>query len=129
MTKISRPIKTVLTDGKIVQGIGNAYVDEILYAAKLSPCSIIAKIPEEKITMLTKAIKLVLREAQAHILKNFPDTITEKERDFFKVHRPKRKNTPNGKTILKQRSPLEKLITPAGRSYLDKLSPSKDARW
>src|SRR6185312_15786516 len=28
LKKIGRPIKTVLTDGKVVQGIGNAYVDE-----------------------------------------------------------------------------------------------------
>jgi len=96
----NKAIKTVLQEGKVVQGIGNAYVDEILYAAKLSPFSIAAKIPEEKIAVLTKAIKKVLTEAEAHILKNFPDTITEKERDFLKVHRPRHKETLNGETIL-----------------------------
>lgn len=43
-------IKTVLQEGKVVQGIGNAYVDEILYAAKLSPFPVAAKIPEKKIS-------------------------------------------------------------------------------
>jgi formamidopyrimidine-DNA glycosylase len=100
LKKISRPVKTVLTDGKVVQGIGNAYVDEILYAAKLSPFSIAGKIPEENIKILTKAIKQVLTDAEAHIIKNFPDTITEKERDFLKVHLPKHKLTPNGEAIL-----------------------------
>ncbi|WDF78977.1 Fpg/Nei family DNA glycosylase [Mucilaginibacter sp. KACC 22773] len=100
LKKIGRPIKTVLTDGKVVQGIGNAYVDEILYAAKISPFSIANKIPEEKINILTYAIKQVLMDAEAHILKNFPDTITEKERDFLKVHLPKQKLTPNGEAIL-----------------------------
>ncbi|QEC74720.1 DNA-formamidopyrimidine glycosylase family protein [Mucilaginibacter ginsenosidivorax] len=100
LKKIGRPIKTVLTDGKLVQGIGNAYGDEILYAANLSPFSIAAKIPEAKIDTLTKAIKQVLTEAEAHILQNFPDTITEKERDFLKVHLPKHKLTPNGEPIL-----------------------------
>lgn len=100
LKKINKPIKTVLQEGKIVQGIGNAYVDEILYAAKLSPFSIAAKIPEEKIKVLTKAIPKVLKDAEAHILKNFPDTITEKERDFLKVHLPKHKLTPKGEPIL-----------------------------
>jgi formamidopyrimidine-DNA glycosylase len=95
-----KPIKIVLQEGKVVQGIGNAYVDEILYAAKLSPFSIAAKIPEQKIKTLAKAIPQVLADAEAHILKNFPDTITEKERDFLMVHLPKHKVTPKGEPIL-----------------------------
>jgi len=98
---IIKPIKTVLQEGKIVHGIGNAYADEILYAAKLSPFSIAAKIPAEKVKVLTEAIGKVLTEAEQHILKNFPDTITEKERDFLKVHLPKHQLTPAGETILK----------------------------
>ena len=100
LKKISRPINTVLTDGKVVQGIGNAFVDEILYAAKLSPFSIANKIPKKKIGILTKAINKVLIDAEAHIIKNFPDTIAEKERDFLMVHLPKHKLTPKGETIL-----------------------------
>jgi len=100
LKKKMKPIKTVLQEGKVVQGIGNAYVDEILYAATLSPFSIADKIPKPKIRILTKAIKQVLTEAEAHIRKNFPDTITEKERDFLKVHLPKHKLTPKGEAIL-----------------------------
>jgi len=100
LKKILKPIKTVLTDGKVVQGIGNAYVDEILYEAKLSPFSIASKITEYKINVLAKAIPQVLTDAEAHISKNFPDTITEKERDFLKVHLPKHKVTPKGEPIL-----------------------------
>jgi formamidopyrimidine-DNA glycosylase len=96
----TKPIKTVLQEGKVVQGIGNAYVDEILYAAKLSPFSIADKIPEQKIELLTKAIPEVLTEAEDHIRHNFPDTITEKERDFLNVHLPKHKLTPKGEAIL-----------------------------
>jgi len=95
-----KPIKTALQEGKIVQGIGNAYVDEIVYAAELSPFSIAAKIPAAKIGVLAKAIPQVVMEAEAHILKNFPDTTMEKERDFLKVHMPKHKLTPAGETIL-----------------------------
>ena len=100
LKKINKPVKTALQEGKIVQGIGNAYVDEILYAANISPFSIAAKIPEKKIDVLTKAIPQVLTDAEAHISKNFPDTITEKERDFLQVHLPKHKVTPKGEAIL-----------------------------
>ena len=94
-------IKTILTEGKTVRGIGNAYVDEILYAAGISPFSKAGKIPEPKIADLTKAINSVLTNAEQHISKNFPDTITEKERDFLQVHRPKQKETLSGEPILK----------------------------
>lgn len=97
----SRHIKTVLTDGKVVRGIGNAYVDEILYAARISPLSKADRIPKDRVDSLTKAIATVLIEAENHISGIFPDTITEKERDFLKVHLPKHKQTPAGETILK----------------------------
>lgn len=101
LKKLKKPIKTVLTDGKTVQGIGNAYVDEILYAARISPFSIASKIPDANIDILAKAIPAVLTDAENHILKNFPDTITEKERDFLQVHRPKQNETLSGEPILK----------------------------
>lgn len=99
LKKSSKPIKTAITEGKIVQGIGNAYVDEILYAAKISPFSKADKVPDKKIEDLTKAIHTVLTDAENHILKNFPDTISEKERDFLQVHRPKKKETVKGEPI------------------------------
>jgi len=101
LKKTSRHVKTVLTEGKVVQGIGNAYVDEILYAAKISPFSKADKIPENKVDDLAKAITTVLTDAENHIAQRFPDTITEKERDFLRVHLPKQKETPAGETILK----------------------------
>ena len=97
----AHPIKTVLTEGKVVRGIGNAYVDEILYAAKISPFSKANKIPENKVDVIIKAIQTVLAHAESHISKVFPDTITEKERDFLQVHLPKHQLTPTGETILK----------------------------
>ena len=101
LLKNSRRIKTVLTDGKTVTGIGNAYVDEILYEAKISPFSKANMIPKDTIDLLTKAIETVLTNAENHIMLNFPDTITEKERDFLQVHRPKQTLTLSGEQILK----------------------------
>jgi len=50
LKKTSHHIKTVLTEGKIVRGIGNAYVDEILHAAKISPFRKPIKYPTTKST-------------------------------------------------------------------------------
>lgn len=96
----AHPVKSVLTDAKVVRGIGNAYVDEILYAARISPFSKANKIPKSKVDDLVRAIPEVLVDAENHISKNFPDTITEKERDFLQVHRPKQKVTLSGEPIL-----------------------------
>ncbi|TWR25247.1 Fpg/Nei family DNA glycosylase [Mucilaginibacter pallidiroseus] len=99
--KTSRPIKTVLTDGKTVVGIGNAYVDEILYDANISPLSVANKIPDKAIKALEDAVKNVLVNAEEHIYANFPETISEKERDFLQVHRPKQTHTLKGEEIIK----------------------------
>lgn len=119
LVNIDKPIKTVLTDGKVVQGIGNAYVDEILYDAKLSPFSSANKIPEYRINQLAKSIKNVLTDAEIHISKNFPDTITEKERDFLKVHLPKHVLTPAGEIILKAEIASRKTYYTAGQELFE----------
>jgi formamidopyrimidine-DNA glycosylase len=119
LTKISRPIKTVLTDGKTVIGIGNAYVDEILYEAKISPFSVANKIPDEHVSKLTKAIYKVLTHAEKHIMHHFPDTITEKERDFLQVHRPRETLTLAGEEILKTDINKRKTYYTAGQELFE----------
>jgi len=93
------PVKTVLIDQHVLRGIGNAYADEILYDAKISPFSPSNKIPSGKVKQLIKSIKSVLENAEKHILKNHPDIISGEFRGFLKVHQPKRKETPSGETI------------------------------
>jgi len=92
-------VKTVLMDQKVLRGIGNAYADEILYDANLSPFSISNKIPERKVKELAKSIKSVLEEAEKQILKTHPDLISGEVRDFMLVHQPKKKQTEKGETI------------------------------
>ncbi|MDT5173559.1 MAG: formamidopyrimidine-DNA glycosylase, partial [Mycobacterium sp.] len=45
-------IKTVITDQKVIAGIGNAYSDEILHVAKLSPFATAAKLNEAQLAAL-----------------------------------------------------------------------------
>ncbi len=52
----SKRIKDLLIDQKFVRGIGNAYVDEILWDAKISPYSAAGKIPNKVIKKLHKSI-------------------------------------------------------------------------
>ncbi|NGN63607.1 Fpg/Nei family DNA glycosylase [Streptomyces sp. A7024] len=58
-----RQIKGVLRDQSTIAGIGNAYSDEILHAAKLSPFKIAAKLTDEEMSVLYRAIGDTLREA------------------------------------------------------------------
>lgn len=102
LSKKKTPVKTVLMDQKIVRGIGNAYADEILWHARLSPFSISNKIPAAKVKALLKSIKEVLEEAEKQILKTNPDIISGEVRDFMVVHQPRKKETPNGVPILQK---------------------------
>jgi formamidopyrimidine-DNA glycosylase len=57
------PIKSALLDQRVIAGLGNIYVCEALYRAKISPKRQAAKVNPEQVTRLTPAIKTVLREA------------------------------------------------------------------
>ena len=50
-------IKGVLTDQEVLAGIGNAYSDEILHVAKLSPFALTGKLTDEQITTLYEAMR------------------------------------------------------------------------
>ncbi|MGW6979044.1 Fpg/Nei family DNA glycosylase [Streptomyces sp. NPDC054932] len=58
-----RQIKGVLRDQSVIAGIGNAYSDEILHAAKVSPFKLAASFTEEQLTELYEAVRGTLREA------------------------------------------------------------------
>lgn len=99
LAKTKTPVKTVLMDQKVLRGIGNAYADEILWDAKISPFSAANKIPAEVVKRLAESIRSVLTHAEKEILKANPDIISGEVRDFLIVHQPRKKTTPQGKTI------------------------------
>ncbi|OUJ03835.1 formamidopyrimidine-DNA glycosylase [Acetobacter orientalis] len=59
------PIKTLLLDQHIVAGLGNIYVCEALYRAKIDPRSVAKNLKKTDITQLVRAIRTVLSEAIA----------------------------------------------------------------
>ena len=56
-------IKTVITDQKVIAGIGNAYSDEILHVAKMSPFATASKLTEAQLGILHDAMITVLTDA------------------------------------------------------------------
>jgi formamidopyrimidine-DNA glycosylase len=97
--KTKTSIKKVLMDQKIIRGIGNAYADEILWEARISPFSLSNKIPEDKIKALVHSIATVLQDAEKQILKKDPEIVKGEVRDFLKIHNHKNKQSPNGADI------------------------------
>lgn len=58
-----RQLKGVLRDQSVLAGIGNAYSDEILHVAKMSPFKLAAKLTEPETEILHRAIGDTLRDA------------------------------------------------------------------
>ncbi|MEO8582151.1 MAG: DNA-formamidopyrimidine glycosylase family protein [Flavitalea sp.] len=92
-------IKNILINQKSIRGIGNAYADEILWEAKISPFSPGNKIPEVHIKALAKSITSVLVAAEKQILKSNPGIISGELRDFMKIHNAKKTISPKGAEI------------------------------
>lgn len=97
--KATMNVKTFLIDQKIVRGIGNAYVDEILWQANISPKSTVGKIPPEYLFRLYESIRTVLQDAIAQIQRISPQRISGEERSFLGVHKPGKKTTDDGDPI------------------------------
>lgn len=93
-------VKTVLLDQKVIRGIGNAYADEILWDARISPFPLSNKLPGDKVKDLLKSIRSVLKHAEEEIIKANPDIIAGEIRDFMLIHNAKKKQSPTGAPIL-----------------------------
>jgi formamidopyrimidine-DNA glycosylase len=73
-------LKRALTDPRILSGIGNAYSDEILHAARLSPIALTQKLkPEEWERLFTatrETLKLWVDRLLSEAKKSFPEKVT-----------------------------------------------------
>ncbi len=79
-------IKGVLTDQTVLAGIGNAYSDEILHAARLSPFKLAAKLSPDEIERLHTAIGEVLTDAVARSVGQKAAKLKGEKRSGLKVH-------------------------------------------
>jgi formamidopyrimidine-DNA glycosylase len=86
LTAENRTLKRALTDPRLVSGIGNAYSDEILHAAQLSPVTLTHKLEQHEWERLFAAARQTLRvwidrlcaEAEA----GFPENVTAFRKDM-----------------------------------------------
>jgi len=76
----NRTLKRALTDPRIISGVGNAYSDEILHAAQLSPIALTHKLKAEEWERLFFATRTTLEAWIARLLseaeKRFPEGVT-----------------------------------------------------
>ncbi|MCK6081578.1 Fpg/Nei family DNA glycosylase [Microbacterium sp. EYE_5] len=79
-------IKGVLRDQSIVAGIGNAYSDEILHAAKMSPYALAAGLTDAEIDRLYAATRETLAEAVAAASGKPPADLKDAKRRGMAVH-------------------------------------------
>jgi formamidopyrimidine-DNA glycosylase len=80
LTAENRTLKRALTDPRILSGIGNAYSDEILHAAQLSPITLTQKLKSEEWERLFAAtqntLKLWIDQLRAEAATGFPEKVT-----------------------------------------------------
>jgi formamidopyrimidine-DNA glycosylase len=73
-------LKRALTDPRWFSGIGNAYSDEILWAARMSPTTLTQKMKDEDVARLFEATRVTLREwlerLRAEAGEGFPEKVT-----------------------------------------------------
>jgi formamidopyrimidine-DNA glycosylase len=79
-------LKRVLTDPRVLSGIGNAYSDEILHAAQLSPIALTQKLKPEEWQRLFAAtretLQLWIDRLQAEASQAFPEKVTAFRKDM-----------------------------------------------
>jgi formamidopyrimidine-DNA glycosylase len=80
-------LKPLLRNQGFVAGIGNAYSDEILHAARLSPFRKRASLAPEEVDELYRATRSVLASAIETLRKLVPPTFETQVRDFLAIHR------------------------------------------
>lgn len=79
-------LKGMLRDQRVIAGIGNAYSDEILYAAKMSPFTPASKLDEANRQLLYEQIGAVLSDALKRSYGLPPDKLKDDKRLGLRVH-------------------------------------------
>jgi formamidopyrimidine-DNA glycosylase len=79
-------IKGVLRDQKIIAGIGNAYSDEVLHAARMSPFRLASSLTEDDVTALHEVIISTLRDAIARSAGRAAGDLKKEKKAGLQVH-------------------------------------------
>jgi formamidopyrimidine-DNA glycosylase len=79
-------LKTALTTQRILAGVGNAYSDEILHTARLSPYATAGKLDDEAMDRLFEALRGVLTDAVSRSVGQHAATLKGEKRSGLRVH-------------------------------------------
>jgi formamidopyrimidine-DNA glycosylase len=79
-------LKSVIADQAVIAGIGNAYSDEILHAARLSPLRHASALDDEEVARLATAIHDILDSAVALAIGTDPTALKDGKRQSMRVH-------------------------------------------
>ena len=79
-------LKTALTTQKILAGVGNAYSDEIMHVAKLSPYATAGKLSDEAVDTLYEAMRTVLTDAVGRSVGQHAALLKGEKRSGLRVH-------------------------------------------
>jgi formamidopyrimidine-DNA glycosylase len=82
LLETNHTVKRALTDPRILSGIGNAYSDEILHRAKLSPLIWTQRLTDEQLRRLHAATREVLSEWVSRLIEQVGDDFPEKVTAF-----------------------------------------------
>lgn len=86
LTGRTERIKTLLTDQQVIAGVGNAYSDEILHTAHLSPYAVAGRLRPEQVDALHAALHAVLTDAVARSVGHGAATLKGEKRSGLRVH-------------------------------------------
>ena len=79
-------IKGVLRDQSLIAGVGNAYSDEVLHAARLSPFALASSLTDEEVDTLHAALRTTLTEAIAAASGKPAAELKDAKRSGMRVH-------------------------------------------
>jgi formamidopyrimidine-DNA glycosylase len=79
-------IKGVLTSQEVLAGVGNAYSDEILHAARLSPFAITTRLTDEQMAQLHAAVREILTDAVTRSVGQRAAELKGEKRSGLRVH-------------------------------------------
>lgn len=86
LTAENRTLKRALTDPRVLSGIGNAYSDEILHAAQLSPIALTHKLKPDEwqrlFTAVRETLQLWIDRLQSEANTKFPEKVTAFRQDM-----------------------------------------------
>lgn len=113
LTKENHTLKRALTDPHFFSGIGNAYSDEILLAAGLSPLKLTQRLDEEELRRLFAATQATLRfwseKLTSEARESFPEKVTAFRKEMSAHGR-------YGKPCPKCATPIQRIVYAANEA-------------